>query len=243
VRSAHGIPPAVLEPPDHGRVHEGAALVGVADAGPGGRARADAIARWIQDIAFEDVLDAGLEDGAWVVRRARIEAARLPVLGERLRLRTWCSALAPRWAERRTRIEGDRGGHVDALAVWVHLDPATGTPARYDARYAELYGTTATDGRRPDHRLRHPSPPPDATSSPWTFRAADLDLAGHVNNAAYWEVLEEDLAGRAVEALVAEAEHRAAAPAGPATILRARDRVWVTSPDGDVHASFVVSAS
>jgi acyl-ACP thioesterase len=196
------------------------------------------VARWLQDVAFSDVLDAGLEDGLWVVRRMRLDVARLPALGERVALRTWCSGIGQRTAERRTTVEGDRGAVVQAVAVWAHLDPATGAPGRLGARFAEVYGPSAGPDR-PDHRLRHPEPPEDAERRPWTFRAADLDVAGHVNNAVYWEALEE--APPPAEPFAVEAEHRVPAVAGPALIVRDGDRTWVTSTQGEVHASFSVS--
>ena len=166
-----------------------------------------AVARWLQDVAFGDVLDAGLEDGVWVVRRARLEVAQMPVLGERVALCTWCSGIGPRTAERRTTVEGDRGGAVEAVAVWAHLDPVTGVPARLGERFQEIYGPSAA----------------------------------HVNNAVYWAALEE---GPVIPAAcVVEAEHRAPAVAGPAVVVRDGDRTWVTSTQGEVHASFEVSAS
>jgi acyl-ACP thioesterase len=173
-----------------------------------------------------------------VVRRARVDVTLLPELGERVSLRTWCSGVGQRTAERRTTLAGDRGAAIEAVAVWAHLDPDTGAPARLGERFAEVYGPSA-GAHRPDHRLRHRAPPPDADAMPWTFRAADVDVAGHVNNAVYWEALEE---GPAILAPCSvEAEHRAPAVAGPALVLRAGDRTWVTSTRGEVHASFVVT--
>jgi acyl-ACP thioesterase len=173
-----------------------------------------------------------------VVRRARLTFTRLPALGERVRLRTWCSGVGPRTAERRTTVEGDSGGAVEAVAVWAHLDPVTGVPARLGERFSEVYGPSAGPDR-PDHRLRHPAPPADAERLPWTFRAADLDVAGHVNNAVYWEALDEGPA--IMDGAVVEAEHRAPAVAGPALLVRDGPRTWVTSTQGEVHASFSVS--
>ena len=124
--------------------------------------------------------------------------------------------------------------------MWAHLDPATGAPGRLGERFAEVYGPSAGPGR-PDHRLRHPPPSEDAERLPWTFRAADLDVAGHVNNAVYWEALEER--APPPEPFVVVAEHRAPAVAGPAAVVHDGARTWVTSPDGEVHASFEVSVS
>jgi acyl-ACP thioesterase len=101
-----------------------------------------------------------------------------------------------------------------------------------------VYGASAA-ARRVRARLRHPAaPPPGAPVRPWRFRAADLDLAGHVNNAVYWQVLEEDLAGAGVpEPFDAEIEHRAPADVGEAAILRDGHMLWIADVDGEVLAS------
>lgn len=168
----------------------------------------------------------------------RVEVTRLPAIGERVALRTWCSGIGQRTAERRTTVQGDGGGSIEAVAVWAHLDPATGAPGRLGERFAQIYGASAGDGR-PDHRLRHPPPPDGAKRVAWTFRAADVDVAGHVNNAVYWEALEERPAP--AEPFAVEAEHRAPAVAGPALLVHDGPFTWVTSPEGDVHASFEIT--
>ena len=161
----------------------------------------------------------------------------MPVLGERLALCTWCSGIGPRTAERRTTVEGDRGGAAEAVAVWAHLDPVTGVPARLGERFAEIYGPSAGPDR-PDHRLRHPPPPDGATRLPWTFRAADVDVAAHVNNAAYWEIVEERLAGGPEpERFDGEIEFRGAAGAGEAVVREDGEWLWIASPDGAINAS------
>ena len=52
---------------------------GVGDVGPSGRLRLDSIARWVQDVAWADVEDAGLRELAvWLVRRTRIRVRQFP---------------------------------------------------------------------------------------------------------------------------------------------------------------------
>ncbi len=104
---------------------------------------------------------------------------------------------------------------VEALALWVHLDPDGAHPRPLPDGFEAVYGATAA-GRRVRARLRHPAAPPDgAPRRPWRFRAADLDLAGHVNNAVYWQVLEEELVpAEPVAAVDAEIEYRAPGGAG-----------------------------
>lgn len=225
------------------RRFEHAARVLLSDAAPDGRARFDAIARWLQDVAYLDVLDAGVEGmGAWIVRRTRLEVRRFPTFGEPLQLATWCSGLGRMWAERRTTVRSETGGHVEATALWVFLDPESGRPRPLPPDQLAVWSQSAGD-RRVRARLHHDDPPPGAPGTPWRFRAADLDLAGHVNNAAYWEVLEDDLAaaGSVAQPVIAEVEHRGAAPAGAAVVKRTQERWWVCATDGAVHASITLT--
>jgi acyl-ACP thioesterase len=170
------------------------------------------------------------------VRSTRIEVSRFPRLDERLELSTWCSGLGRLWAERRTSI----AGALEAAALWVYVDPASGRPRRFDERQLGTW-EPSTGGRRVRARLQHPDPPEGAPRRPWTFRRADLDVARHVNNAAYWEVLEE-LVAEPGEPVAVEIEHRAAALAGPAEIAVGEGMWWVVAPGGEVHASLTLGA-
>jgi acyl-ACP thioesterase len=232
--------PAVIPPfPQAGRAYAERRLVGPGDTTVSGRARLDALVDWLQAVAHADVVDAGL-DGLvlWVVRRGALAVARFPRLGERVELSTACSALGARWAERRTRLTGADGARVEAVALWVAIDPATLRPARID-RLASVYGESAGD-RRVKTGLTHPAPPERAASQPWRWRRADLDVGGHVNNAAYWQAVEEDLGDP--ETLYAEVEHRTPCTAGEAALLADGERRWLVS-DGAVCASFALRSA
>ena len=231
----------LIAPPAAGRVFERRLRPGIADSDPDGRARIDAIARWLQDIAYSDVVDAGFEDrGFWVVRRTRIRAERFPRFGEDLVLRTYCSGLGRFSAERRTDIEGESAS-VSAVAVWVCLDSETRRPRRHDPDLRETYEESA-QGRPAPVGSRHPSPPEGASGTPWHFRAVDLDVAGHVNNSHYWEPLEEQLMrDGAPDSIDAELEHREPAEAGEVAVIESGAIRWITSPAGEVHASIVVA--
>jgi acyl-ACP thioesterase len=223
----------------NGRVYRHAPQLGLADAAPGGRVRLDALARWLQDAAWADVVDAGIaDDGVWVVRRMALHVARFPRFGESAAVETFCSGVARLCAERRSTVRTDGGGLVEAVALWVHLDASGARPRPLPEGFDAVYGAAAR-GRRVKARLRHPAaPPPEATAQPWRFRAAELDLAGHVNNAAYWQVPEEELAGvEPPDGLTYEIEHRAAAAVGDAAVLRAGGLRWIAAPDGTVLAT------
>lgn len=167
----------------------------IGDVSPRGRLRLDAAVRFLQDLSADDTADAALPDAeAWVVRRTTIEAHRFPRYLEGLDLATWCSGTGSHWAERRVTIAGDRGGHIEAATIWVHVDLASGRPSRIPAGFEEIYGE-ACGGRRVKARLVHPDPPPTVDRRPWPIRYTDLDVLDHVNNAAYWEAIEEARAG------------------------------------------------
>ncbi|MGX6450230.1 hypothetical protein ACVU7I_19490, partial [Patulibacter sp. S7RM1-6] len=131
---------------------------------------------------------------------------------------------------------GDRGARVEGAAPWVPLDRET-LRTRRTAAVDDVYGPSAA-GRRVKARLRHPAPPAGAVAAGWRFDRADLDVAGHVNNAAYWRALEEELADHPADApLAVEVEHHAPAFAGPVRLLRAADHRWIVGADDTTHAS------
>src|SRR5205085_7950762 len=166
--------------PREGRVFEQVVAPGFADCAPSGRIRLDALARWLQDVAYADVDEAGLAAAAvWVVRRTRIRVQRFPRFGEKFLLSTFCSGLGRMWAERRTTVSllGQDVGDVEAVSLWVHLDPEQWRPAKFSQREIDVYGPSAGD-RRVTARLRHPSPDGVVNGSMWSFRATELDIAG-----------------------------------------------------------------
>src|SRR3954454_10584016 len=116
------MPPPVLVPvPDAARVFRHAARAGLGDVSPAGRARLDAIARWLQDAAWADWVDAGLDDGGgWIVWRLHLRIDAFPRFGDALAVDTFCSGTGRLWAERRSTVRGAGGGPlVEAVAVWV----------------------------------------------------------------------------------------------------------------------------
>jgi acyl-ACP thioesterase len=217
---------------------------GFADCAPTGRVRLDAIACWLQDVAYADVEDAGVAQAAvWVVRRSRIRVNRFPRFGGRFELTTFCSGLGRMWAERRTDVVavGETSAAVQAVSLWVHLDNRRWVPTPLTAAELTIYGGVPSD-RRVSHRLRHPAPESVEGGSPWTFRATECDIADHVNNAAYWTPLEEELlAGPEPERLDVEIEYRTPAQPGDKRVLSSGARRWIVGIDGEMHASFRIT--
>ena len=234
----------LVPPPPSGRVFHTTRRVRLGDVTPTGRARVDALARYLQDLARDDSADSALENPmGWVVRRTALRVEQWPVFQEGLRLATWCSGIGPRWAERRSSIVGEHGGAVEAATLWVHVDATTGRPARLVAGFAERYAEAAA-GRGADAKLLVPAEaPPGAHERPWPLRHTDFDLLGHVNNAAYWEGLEEllDFAGPPLP-VAGVVEHRL--PVEPGVAVRLVDAPapdgglgwWIVGPDGAAAA-------
>jgi acyl-ACP thioesterase len=230
--------------PQEGRVFERVFRPGFADCSPTGRIRLDALARWLQDVAYADVADAELADRAvWVVRRTRILVRRFPRFSDSFRLATFCSGMGRMWAERRTSVTrlGEAESDVEAVSLWVHLDPVSWRPVPLGEEEASLYGVSA-GGRRVTARLHHPQPGSVEERSAWLFRATELDIAAHINNSAYWQPLEEELlAGEEPERIDAEIEYRTPAQPGEKLLLRDGPYRWIVDAAGETHASILLA--
>jgi acyl-ACP thioesterase len=208
--------PAFAPEPADGRVYAARRMVRSTDVTPSGRLRLDALARYLQLAAEDDLADSGLIGSAvWLVRRCAITVARMPMMGERITLRTFCSATGPRWAERTTTLTGQGGGGdlLQATAVWAAVDRRTGRPVPPGEDFMGVYGAAA-QGRTVSARLSHPRPAGSPEGRRWQLRASDFDTAGHVNNAIAWAAVEDMLAGD--EFLAGPEQHAdPEQPAGP----------------------------
>ena len=197
----------LLSPRPGGRVYVGTRRVRLGDVDGAARLRFDAITRFLQDVATDDAADAGL-DGTWgwLVRRTMIETTRSPRLGDRLELATFCSGSGRSWAERRTTLRDGRGVAVEAVSLWVAIDPVAGRPVALDDRFHSVWGVAGGD-RRVSARLALDKPSGDAQDrGRWPIRAVDIDPYRHANNAAQWAAVEEALGLDADRRGVAEVE-------------------------------------
>jgi acyl-ACP thioesterase len=179
--------------PAAGRRHRSSTAVHLADAGTDGALRPDGLARHLQDVATDDWASSGIaETATWVVRRSsfRLVGDRWPRLGDRIELMTFCSGTGAAWAERRTNLAVEGTVAIEATAIWVPVDPA-GRPQRLQPSFFEVYGE-ASAGRRVSGRVPGAAVvPAEAERRGWPLRQADLDVVGHVNNAALWAAMSE----------------------------------------------------
>ena len=114
-----GDAPVFAQRPPHGRVFTASRTVRSTDVTPDGRLRFDALARYLQAVAEDDVGDAGLtEPYVWLVRRLAVAIRGYPARGEPLELTTFCSATGPRWAERTTTVNASGRDLMQGRAIY-----------------------------------------------------------------------------------------------------------------------------
>src|ERR1700729_1987809 len=119
-----------LARPPAGRVFSTGRKVRITEVTPSGRLRLDALARYLQEAAEDDLVDAGWrEPQFWLVRRAAVAVRGFSRLGQPVGPHTFCSATGRRWAERTTTLTGPGGDLVQATAVWAAVGRADGRPA------------------------------------------------------------------------------------------------------------------
>jgi acyl-ACP thioesterase len=256
--------PAFTADPAQGRVFRTSRVVRSVDVTPAGRLRFDALARYLQQAAEDDLYDAAwAEPYTWLVRRTSVLVRGYPAHRDRVQLRTFCSGTGPRWAERTTTVSGPAGDLVQAVAVWVAIDAADGHPVPLGDVFHRVYGPS-TGGRQVSARLSHPGLPAAAAAVSagagsagagsagagsaggrrWPLRASDFDTAGHVNNSIHWAAVEDVLAGLDWLPSWAELEyHRPVLPGhDPWLLTERRDGqllIWL-SDNGDRLASAVL---
>jgi acyl-ACP thioesterase len=238
-----------LVPPRGGRQFSSRRRVRLGDVLPSGEVRLDALARYLQDVAADDGRDAAIDNYlAWLVRKTVIDLRRRPRMGEELRLVTWASGSGARWAERRTTIVVAGEPLVEVASLWVCVDVTTMRAIRLPERFWTMYGEAVGD-RVVSSRLSHPDLPPDGSVDrrPWPLRLADLDVLGHVNNAATWAAVEDELDRVAPGGTLvgAELEYRAPMDRTHDTVLASRPGpagldVWLAA-EGAVLASAVLT--
>ncbi len=218
--------------PPQGRVFTAGRAVRGPDVTLDGRLRLDALARYLQEAAEGDLAEAGWRaEYDWIVRKCAVTVAAWPRLGQRLEVRTFCSAVGPRWAERTTTLGSAAGDLVQATAVWAAVAAGSGRPCPLGADFYRVYGPSAA-GRSVSVRLSHPRPAEPSAGDPWPLRATDFDASGHVNNAIYWAAVEDAVAGLGWLPATAEIEYRRPALAGcKPRLLQHREpgqaRVWL----------------
>ncbi|WP_234552326.1 acyl-[acyl-carrier-protein] thioesterase [Rhodococcus qingshengii] len=190
---------AMAELPTTGSIFQASWPVRTGDIHTDKQLRLDAIARYLQDAGFDNLVDRGAMDThpLWMVRRTVIDVLQPVVWPDRVHLQRWCSGLSNKWCSMRVRIRSDGGGLIETEAFWINIDPKTGMPASISEKFTAALASTAVDQHL--HWRRWIDPTPDTTPSadtPFPLRSSDFDPFDHVNNAIYWQPVEDALPDR-----------------------------------------------
>ena len=154
--------------------------------------------RYLAQVAVDASTAAGLDAAwyaragtHWLIRRSTFALERPVGVGEPLEVRTWVEDFRRVRSHRGYEVR-DRGGAVclTARTDWVYVDAATGRPRRIPEEVERAFGAPAA---RAGDRAGWSAPPPPAAPARGRHRVryADLDSLGHMNNAAYVDVLVE----------------------------------------------------
>ena len=220
-----------VAPSGRGRQFSGQFRVRLGDADESGVIRLDGVAGILQDVATDDWEETGLEStDTWVVRRTTIRVAdggRWPRYTEVLTVTTWCGGVGAAWAERRTNISSRDGLSIEAVALWVPVDPS-GHPVRIKPAFYDVYGE-AMQGRKVSGRVPSPEVADGASTLAWPIRLADLDVVGHVNNAAVWQAVTEVVTTPV--SWVSITHHGAIASADDVSIAHVPGSLWLVVDD------------
>ncbi len=186
----------IIDPLDSSRQFQVSRRVALSDTDPTGRLRLDACARFLQDVAAFDAIDADISEmGNWVLRQNNIYVSSLPTYGETINSKTYLTGSGRAWVERTSLISDVTSGTtlIAARAVWVLTNSTSGTPISVPASLYEIYGPLARQHKVSIRDAKRQPLPPGASQLAWQSRFSDQDILSHLNNATYLEALEEIL--------------------------------------------------
>jgi acyl-ACP thioesterase len=208
-RLAPGDAPDEVGLPTEARYREEGRGVRFDECGRDGRMRAAALLRHAQDVAWlhSERLEYGrawyeARGVGWVVRGIDLLIDQPPHSNEVITATTSLAGFRHVMARRHTRLFTANGRVIaDAAIDWVMTD-AEGRPSRFPAEFeafVERVGATFLP-------IKIPATPPDSSLTHTVeipLRTSDIDPLGHVNHAAWLEIVEEALAAAAPEQLAA----------------------------------------
>lgn len=178
--------------PETGYVYRTAWRVATGDIGGDLDLRLDAVARYIQEVGAENLVDAGEaeEHPHWLVQRTVVDVIEPIDFPNEISFSRWCSALSSRWCTMRVDLVGSDGGRIETEGFWIAINAKTLTPQRVSDSLVARFASTTTEHRlkwRP--WLANPTEVDEVV--PFALRRTDIDLFEHVTNTAYWHAIHE----------------------------------------------------
>ncbi|WP_019202298.1 acyl-[acyl-carrier-protein] thioesterase [Tsukamurella sp. 1534] len=213
------------------------------DVNPERRVRLDGVARYLQDMANDEMFHRGFDatDPYWLVRRSIIDVHEPLHWPSDVHLLRWCESTSSRWCNMRITLRGSAGGHIETEAFWIRFSAESGMPTHISDGGMEYLQQYVAETRLRWKALNTETPPePSERDYDVRLRATDFDPYQHFNNAAYWQLVEDDLNGDPLLASPHRAiiEYLAPIPLGSSVQVRfVRDdagyRQWIYLLDED----------
>ncbi|ORB29710.1 acyl-[acyl-carrier-protein] thioesterase [Mycolicibacterium parafortuitum] len=178
--------------PDSGYVYRTAWRVATGDIGSDLTLRLDGVARYIQEVGAENLVDAGEAEAHphWLVQRTVIDVIEPIEFPNEITFSRWCSALSTRWCTMRVDLVGSDGGRIETEGFWIAINAKTLTPQRATDSLIERFSST-TDQHRLKWRPWLDNLTDADQTTPFALRRTDIDLFEHVTNTAYWHAIHE----------------------------------------------------
>jgi acyl-ACP thioesterase len=210
-----GSPVDVREPlsdlPDSGYVFRTRWKLFTSDIDHQRRARLDGVARYIQEVGAEQLIDAGYAEihPHWIVQRTVVDVIEPLDWPNDITFRRWCSGISSRWCTMRVRLDGSNGGRIETEGFWINMNKDTLTPSLMAEDFFNRLATT-TENHRVKWRSWLAGPAEHvATATPFALRYTDGDHFEHVNNTVYWHGVHEVLAHAPDLSEISEPPYRA----------------------------------
>lgn len=186
----------ILQPTSSSRRFGFDRRVALSDTDLTGRLRFDACARYLQDVAAFDAIEADVAHiGNWVLKQNSFSILRFPTYGQLVHSTTYLTGSGRAWVERTSVISDKESGEdlIRAKAIWVLTNLNSGAPITIPDLVYEIWGPLALQHKISVRTGKRPSLPPDMADLNWQFRFSDQDVLAHLNNATYLETIEEVL--------------------------------------------------
>ncbi|MCV7281188.1 hypothetical protein H7J88_16220 [Mycolicibacterium flavescens] len=154
--------------------------------------RLDGVARYIQEVGAQNLVDAGEAEAHphWLVQRTVIDVIEPIEYPNDISFSRWCSALSTRWCTMRVNLIGSDGGRIETEGFWIAINSKTLTPQRASDSLIAKFATT-TDELRLKWRPWLTDLEDAEETAPFPLRRTDIDLFEHVTNTAYWHAIHE----------------------------------------------------
>lgn len=168
--------------------------VRVGDCNSDGVIRIDALARYLQDIGYDDTDDIGVGDGGlWVARSIVMEfpKGKLPQRNETVNLETYCGGIGRAFAQRIVNVNPETNNQISTSTIWVSVDDE-GKPSAVPDWLKEAYpDAEKANASRKLTLLDIDQIDENYLVISWQLRATDFDINNHVNNAVAFNALYE----------------------------------------------------